>query len=58
MAANISKMSTLAAVGKLVVAEVGPTIVGAVIYVAPHQPKAAFFDSAWSIVRMLAVASR
>jgi ribosomal protein S18 acetylase RimI-like enzyme len=55
MIANISKMSTLAAVGELVVAEVGPTLVGAVTYVAPHRPKAAFFDSAWPIVRMLAV---
>jgi len=55
MAANISKMSTLASVGELIVAESLGNIVGAVTYVAPHRPKAPFFDSAWPIVRMLAV---
>jgi ribosomal protein S18 acetylase RimI-like enzyme len=55
MAASISKMSTLAAVGELIVAEGSETIVGAVTYVPPHKPKATFFDTAWAIVRMLAV---
>jgi ribosomal protein S18 acetylase RimI-like enzyme len=55
MVANLSKMSTLAAVGELIVAERIGMISGAVTYVAPHRPKAAFFDSSWPIVRMLAV---
>jgi ribosomal protein S18 acetylase RimI-like enzyme len=55
MAANIAKMSTLAKVGELIVAERTGTIAGAVTYVAPYKPKAPFFDSAWPIVRMLAV---
>jgi ribosomal protein S18 acetylase RimI-like enzyme len=55
MAANISKMSSLANVGELIVAEYDGMISGAVTYVGPHRPKAAFFDSDWSIVRMLAV---
>jgi ribosomal protein S18 acetylase RimI-like enzyme len=55
MTANIAKMSTLAAVGELIIAERAGAIIGAVTYVAPHRPKAAFFDSAWAIVRMLAV---
>jgi ribosomal protein S18 acetylase RimI-like enzyme len=55
MVANLSKMSTLAAVGELIVAERTGRIIGAVTYVAPHRPKAAFFDGAWPIVRMLVV---
>jgi ribosomal protein S18 acetylase RimI-like enzyme len=55
MAANISKMSSLANVGELIVAECDGMIVGAVTYVAPHKPKATFFDKDWAIVRMLAV---
>ena len=58
MAANISRMSTLATVGELVVAEGAGTIMGAVTYVPPHRPKATFFDNAWPIVRMLAVDPR
>src|SRR5262249_57300705 len=55
MVANISNMSTLAAVGELIVAECNGMIIGAVTYVAPDRPKAAFFDGAWPIVRMLVV---
>jgi ribosomal protein S18 acetylase RimI-like enzyme len=55
MVANLSKMSTLAAVGELIVAERTGVIIGAVTYVAPHRPKAVFFDGAWPIVRMLVV---
>jgi ribosomal protein S18 acetylase RimI-like enzyme len=55
MVANLSKMSTLTAVGELIVADRSGMIIGAVTYVAPHRPKAAFFDGAWPIVRMLAV---
>jgi ribosomal protein S18 acetylase RimI-like enzyme len=55
MVANLSKMSTLAAVGELIVAECTGMIIGAVTYVAPDRPKPAFFDGAWPIVRMLVV---
>ena len=55
MVANISNTSTLAAVGELIVAECAGMIIGAVTYVAPDRPKAAFFDGAWPIVRMLVV---
>jgi ribosomal protein S18 acetylase RimI-like enzyme len=55
MVANLARMSTLAAVGELIVAEHTGTIIGAVTYVAPHRPKAAFFDGAWPVVRMLVV---
>jgi hypothetical protein len=41
MAANVSKMSTLAAAGELIVAERAATIIGAVTYVSPHRPKPA-----------------
>jgi len=55
MVANLSKMSTLTAVGELMVAERIGMIIGAVTYVAPHRPKAEFFDGGWPIVRMLVV---
>jgi ribosomal protein S18 acetylase RimI-like enzyme len=55
MVANISKMSTLAAIGEIIVAELNSTVIGAVSYVPPNRPKAAFFDSSWPIVRMLVV---
>ena len=55
MVANLSKMSTLTAVGELMVAEGIGMIIGAVTYVAPHRPKAEFFDGGWPIVRMLVV---
>jgi GNAT superfamily N-acetyltransferase len=58
MAANVSKMSTLAAAGELIVAEHAATVIGAVTYVPPYRPKPAFFDSAWPIVRMLVVEPR
>ena len=40
---------------EVIVAEFDGQIVGAVGYVAAHQPKPAFFDPAWAIVRMLSV---
>lgn len=53
--AHVAKMPELAGTGEIIVAEDGGEIVGAVIYVGPNQPKPAFFDPAWPIIRMLVV---
>jgi len=55
MAAGIGRMSSLAEHGELIVAEDHGAIVGAVAYIAPEEPKAAFFDPAWPVIRMLVV---
>lgn len=55
MAASLSKMSALAASGEIVVAEVERRIAGAVAYMPPGAPKAAYFDADWPIMRMLVV---
>ena len=55
MATNLAKMSALAESGEIIIAEHGGTIVGAVAYVPPNAPKAAYFDAAWPIIRMLVV---
>jgi GNAT superfamily N-acetyltransferase len=55
MAANLAKMSALAASGEIVVAEADGRVAGAVAYIPPGAPKAAFFDAAWPIIRMLVV---
>ena len=52
---KISDMATLAGSGELIVAALGERLIGAVAYVGPHRPKAAFFRSDWSIMRMLVV---
>lgn len=54
--AKIGNLSALADVGEVIVAEVEGQIVGAVAYVGPGAPKAAFFRPEWSIMRMLVVA--
>lgn len=55
--AHIGNMSTLANDGELIVAaEPGGRLVGAVVYVGPNAPKAAFFQTEWAVVRMLVVA--
>lgn len=54
--AKIGDLSALANVGEVIVAEVEGQIVGAVAYVGPGAPKAAFFQPEWSIMRMLVVA--
>jgi ribosomal protein S18 acetylase RimI-like enzyme len=54
--AKIGNLSALADVGEVIVAEVEGQIVGAVAYVGPGAPKAAFFQPEWSIMRMLVVA--
>jgi ribosomal protein S18 acetylase RimI-like enzyme len=53
--ANVAKMPELAKAGEIIVAEDGDQIVGAVAYVGPQAPKAAFFDPAWPVIRMLVV---
>lgn len=53
--ANIAKMPELAKAGEIIVAEDNGEIVGAVAYVGPQQPKPAFFEPAWPIIRMLVV---
>lgn len=54
--AKIGNMSALADAGEIIVAEVEGKIVGAVAYVGPSAPKAAFFRPEWPIMRMLVVA--
>ncbi len=54
--ARIATMSELAAGGEIIVAEHAGQIVGAVAYVGPGAPKAAFFQPEWPIMRMLVVA--
>lgn len=53
--AKIATLSSLAEVGEIIVAEAGGKIVGAVAYVGPGAPKAAFFRAEWAIMRMLVV---
>ena len=53
--ANVAKMPGLAQTGEIIVAEDGGQIVGAVAYIGPRQPKPAFFEPAWPIIRMLVV---
>ncbi len=53
--ANVAKMTELSKTGELIVAEDDGHIVGAVAYVGAQQPKPAFFDPAWPIIRMLVV---
>ena len=53
--ANVAKMPALAKTGEIIVAEDHGQIVGAVAYVGPQQPKPAFFEPAWPIIRMLVV---
>ena len=55
MAVNLAKMSALADSGEIIVAEDDGNIAGAVAYIPPNAPKAAFFDVSWPIIRMLVV---
>ena len=55
MAAGLATMSDLAESGEIVVAAHEDRVVGAVAYIPPGAPKAAYFDLAWPIVRMLVV---
>ena len=54
--AGVGATASLAGQAELIVAEdEGKRIVGSVAYVAPHAPKAEFFDPRWSVIRMLVV---
>ncbi len=56
MAAGIGNMAALAQSGDIIVAEHDGAIIGAVAYIPPGVSKAAYFDPAWPIIRMLVVA--
>lgn len=56
MVAGVSRMGDLAEDGEIIVAEDAGRIVGGVVYVGPHKPKASYFDPSWPIIRMLVVA--
>ena len=55
MQAGLRRMSALAEIGEIIVAERQNRIIGAVAYLPPGQPKAPFFDQSWPIIRMLIV---
>jgi GNAT superfamily N-acetyltransferase len=55
MLAGLSKTSDLSANGEVIVAEFQSQFAGAVVYVRPDNPKAAFFDQSWPVIRMLVV---
>jgi ribosomal protein S18 acetylase RimI-like enzyme len=52
---HVAKMPELAKTGEIIVAEDGGKVVGAVAYVGPLAPKAAFFEPNWPVIRMLVV---
>lgn len=52
---KISQMSRLSETADLVVAELDTKLVGAVVYIGPNKPKAAFFQPEWAVIRMLVV---
>ena len=52
---RIAGMAALAASAEIVVATIGGKLVGAVAYVAPGKPRAAYFDPGWAVLRMLVV---
>lgn len=54
--AKIANLSSMADVGEIIVAAAEARIIGAVAYVGPGAPKAAFFRPEWPIMRMLVVA--
>jgi ribosomal protein S18 acetylase RimI-like enzyme len=53
LAASLSQMSDLGTSGEIIVAEVEGEIAGAVAYIPPGAPKAAFFEPHWPVIRML-----
>ena len=53
LAATLSRMCDLATSGEIIVAEANGEIAGAVAYIPPGAPKAAFFEPAWPVIRML-----
>ena len=55
MAEGLSRMSELAGISEVIVAECGGRVVGGVAYVPGGRSKAAYFDQSWPVVRMLVV---
>ncbi|WP_338691819.1 GNAT family N-acetyltransferase [Bradyrhizobium sp. 26S5] len=55
MRTGLSKTSELSSGGEIIVADLGDRLAGAVGYFGPGVKKAAFFDQAWPIIRMLVV---
>ena len=55
MASAIGQMSALTDTGEIIVAERDQQIIGAVAYIPPGRPKAAYFEQSWPIIRMLVV---
>lgn len=53
---RIAAMSSLAATGEIIVAELDGRIAGAVAYIGPGKPKNDMFRPEWPIMRMLVVA--
>jgi len=53
LAASVSRMSELATSGEIIVAEVDGEIAGAVAYIPPGAPKAAYFEPNWPVIRMM-----
>lgn len=51
---NVAKMPQIGKAGEIIAEDEG-AIVGAVAYVGPRQPKPAFFDPAWPVIRLLVV---
>ena len=52
---KISSMSSWVPPGTLLIAVSGEALQGAVIYLAPGQPKPDFFQAEWAVMRMLVV---
>jgi ribosomal protein S18 acetylase RimI-like enzyme len=55
MRSTIGRMSALADIGEIIVAERDRQVIGAVAYIPAGRPKAAYFDQSWPIIRMLVV---
>jgi ribosomal protein S18 acetylase RimI-like enzyme len=55
---RIAAMPSLAESSEIILAKIDGEIVGAVAYVAPHKPKAEFFEPEWALIRMLVVAPK
>lgn len=55
---RIAAMPSLAESSEIITTKIDGEIVGAVAYVAPHKPKAEFFEPEWAVIRMLVVAPK
>jgi GNAT superfamily N-acetyltransferase len=53
MQVGLRRMSMLAEIGEIIVAERSDRVIGGVAYIPPKGLKAPFFDASWPIIRML-----